>query len=127
MRLTTRKGVAAKDVLGHVEAHLVQLYDGNVRVDITSERSPRNVTFVLRCNSSRGPGARRTQQGRRSSFATWDVHREALSCLFDMDSGAVVRTALITYRGREDFKLNHAATRHYNVGSMMKPCEAGSL
>lgn len=106
-------------------------FDGNLRCDVTGTPSPtRNysmVRFVIRANSSRGPGARRTCLGHRSVAATWEAHRLVMREIFDKCPDAILVTAMATYRGKADFEQNHGVTYDHNAGSMMHPVAFGEL
>lgn len=46
----------------------------------------------------------------------WHGHRDFLRALFERAPEAVVRTAFITYRGKEDFERNYRETRYGKPG-----------
>lgn len=83
--------------------------------------------FVLRCDNGRNQYARRSTSGRRTNAANWQVHYFTLLHLFNTWPNATIRTAIITYKGRDNFLATAADTAHHNVGSIRNPVAIGSL
>lgn len=53
-----------------------------------------------------------SDEGRKLWAVSWEGHRDFMVELFDMDPEASLKSALATYKGRQDFWDGHAATRH---------------
>lgn len=116
-RLTTANPNAAIERIVAGISHA--LYNGNLRADMTHcgnvTRNGGQTRFVLRVKRSDGPGARRAASGRRLNAATWEAHREVMRQLFAEYPEAHIKSALATYRGREDFERSHEATYEHEV------------
>lgn len=108
-------------------------YCGNVEFSRTGSTHQRGgirqrggtvLAFRLTVNDSRGPGHRMTARPayyggkpRRLRAACWHVWRDFLNEVFQMNSHAVVRTSLATYRGRDGFEREFPETFRRNAGS----------
>lgn len=112
------RNVTVEDIRRAEEA-VNAAYRGNIRVDIGSSGGKRVpwVRFVLRANSSRGTGAKRSASGRRTVSACWHAHRYFMGRLFVLCPNARLTTALADYRGKDDFFASHPATADANVGN----------
>lgn len=88
---------------------------GNLYAAITWVRG-RRVRFTLETRDPDVTGSRRSAQGRPMRKASWEAHRDVLRALFTLDPNAVVRTALATYDGRDDFEHSHLETAGKNFG-----------
>lgn len=105
-------------------------FAGNVHAEISQSRETRNgwrVSAVLRCKSSRGPGARRSHSGRRTVAATWEAHRKVMAALFDLNPNGRIQSMLADYNGRAEFLAKFEATAGHNAGSMCRPVAFGDL
>lgn len=119
--LGDREGTALDiRVLSEADAVGYRHYGGNVYAVITWARGSR-VRFTLETKDAWARGSRTAASGRHMRKASWEAHRDVLQALFDLDPDATIRTALATYRGREDFKRQFPTTAHKNVGSVMQP------
>ena len=104
-------------------------YAGNVVADIGRVwlvRCEPRIRAVLRVKNSRALGARLAPSGRHTAAASWEVHRDVMTILFDMNPEGWIHSALAKYNGREDFRANFPATEHHQVGSMMNPISIGA-
>jgi hypothetical protein len=103
-------------------------YDGNVRVEISKVwlvRCEPRIRAVLRVKNSRALGARLAPSGRHTPAASWEVHRDVMTILFDMNPEGWIHSALAKYNGRGDFRANFPATEYHQVGSTMYPVSIG--
>jgi len=100
-----------------------KLYDGNVVLDVRGMNG-RAIRFGLKVSSSRGNGAHRSWQGRRTTYACWHVHAEFFRALFESFPDARIKSAMADYRGRESFEKLYELTGMRNVGPRVQPCQA---
>lgn len=123
------KGLNSYEVIEIVDRMSADHYDGNVIIREVTDRSTsrtHHATFTIRVRDSRGPGARRSWQGRRTPSACWHAHWHLMDYLFARYPAAVVRTALATYTA-DTWRARAEGTRWLNVGSMMQPAYATEL
>lgn len=59
--------------------------------------------------------------GRRVAAVCWHGFRDYFRAVFEIEPKAVFRTALETWRGKEDFESRYRVTASRNIGSMMQP------
>jgi hypothetical protein len=64
---------------------------------------------------------------RRTVVACWHAHADIMLELFERFPRATLRSALSTYRGRDDFLAKSEDTYWRNVGSLMSPVSFGDL
>jgi hypothetical protein len=83
--------------------------------------------FTLRVKDSSGPGARLSAHGRKTINASWEVHRDFMWALFDVNPNGVIKTQMARYEGRDDFIDKHKATRNTPQGSRANPVAFGDL
>lgn len=100
-----------------------KLYGGNVALDVRGMNG-RAVRFGLKVKSSRGEGAHRSWQGRRTTSACWHVHAEFFRALFEAFPNARIKSAMADYRGRDSFLSSFELTGMRNIGSQAQPCQA---
>jgi hypothetical protein len=110
---TTAKAETLQKALDVVNAK----YDGNIEFE-RFEPNCRSVNFTLRVKSSRKPGARRSQSGRRMAKACWHVHGDLFDAVLVIDPKARIVSrggpgAVITDQGGN--------WQDCNIGSMMQP------
>lgn len=69
------------------------------------------------------PGARRSggPGERRGPWACWHAYRDVIAGIFELNSDAIVRTALETYSGRTGFEQGYPMTGWRNMGSLAYP------
>jgi hypothetical protein len=91
------------------------LYEDNLIPD------PNAASMRLTTRDSHGPGARRSQSGRRMRAACWHAWRDTLRELFEQYPDVTVRTALATYKGRDGFEDWFQITGAVNIGSIAEP------
>ena len=99
------------------------LYGGNVRLEIRGT-SGRAIRCGLKVHSSKGDGAHRSWQGRRTVSACWHVWRDFLSALFSEYPDARCKTAMADYRGQASFLDKFEMTGMKNIGTWMQPVQA---
>lgn len=91
-------------------------YDGNVIFNREPEQVTKNsVRFTLRVKDSKGPGARRSHEGRPMTSACWHVHGDFFDALLNINPEAVIKT------GRTTITNEGGNWEDFNIGSMMKP------
>lgn len=96
-------------------------YAGNLIFNREPERTGNFISFTLRVEDSRGPGARRSHSGRRLPSACWHAHRDVMSLIFATNPRAILVSAMARYEMREGFERLFRATGQQNIGSMMQP------
>jgi len=116
----------ARTIVAKVSA---EQYNGNLAADISDKSGPRTVraNVKMRTLDSYAHGSRTSASGRHGRYASWQAFRDVLTAVFDHNPQAVVRTSLITYRGRDHFLSAYPSTYYTNVGSLMGPAYFGSL
>lgn len=107
-------------VLGLIAEVGANEYERNVYGDVTWATG-RRVRFTLATRDAWAHGSRTAASGRHMRKASWEAHRDVMAALFDADPDATIKTALATYRGRDDFQAKFPETAHKNVGSIMQP------
>lgn len=93
---------------------------GNLVPSITWARG-RRVRFTIETRDAWAYGSRVAHSGRHMRKASWEAHRDVMRALFRLDPDAVIRTALATYRGADDFERQYERTGNKNVGSQARP------
>lgn len=103
-------------------------YGANLRF---SRNDPRytiaGIRATLRVYKAGGLGARTSPSGRKIPAASWEARRDFMRELYKLAPGAVISTALATYKGVKDFKAKFRATGETQVGSRAKPVTIGDL
>jgi len=85
--------------------------------------------FTLRVTDSKGPFAKQSATGRRSTSLCWHGHRDVMEAIFDLNPDALLVTAMARYEGRSSFNELFADTGMTNVGmgvSYQDCCECES-
>ena len=93
-----------------------KLYDGNVIFNRQPEPVGSRLRFTLRVKDSKGPGARRSHQGRRMSSACWHVHGHFFEELFKVNPEAYVVAG-----GCKRISKDGGNWQDRNIGSRMFP------
>ena len=117
------KGMNEQQVIDIVERLSRDLYDGNIVIRESHDRSTsvtRHATFTIRTRDSRGPGSRRSWSGRRLPAACWHAHWHLMDYIFTAYPEAVVRTAMATYTA-DTWRDRAEDTRETNIGSQFAP------
>lgn len=126
------KGVTLDDFRTIVQMVSNTRYSGNVEIyerdakDLHGVRAPR-IRARLSTKDSRGPGARRSWNGRHMRAACWHAYRDVLAELFRLYPDAVVKTGMSKYEGRAGFLANYPATGRQNIGSAFQPATMPEL
>lgn len=126
MRVKGMTEQQVKDIVSKVSA---QSYEGNLTIKDSQDHSTsrtNHATFTLRVHSSRGSGARRSWNDRRTVSACWHAHWDVFRAMFDTYPDAVIRTSMATYTA-DTFEDRAESTRYQNVGSMMSPAYMADL
>lgn len=77
--------------------------------------------------TSGSPAARQSGSGRNGPWACWFTFRDIFRELYVVHEDAVIRTALATYRGYQDFEEKFPDTYFANAGSEVNPRRFGEL
>lgn len=77
--------------------------------------------FTLRVTDSKGPFAKQSATGRRSTSLCWHGHRDVMEAIFDLNPDALLVTAMARYEGRSSFNELFADTGMNNAGSQANP------
>jgi hypothetical protein len=59
--------------------------------------------------------------GRRVNAVCWHGFRDFFRAVYQIEPGAIFRTAVDTWRGSEDFEKRFAGTGHRNIGPQIAP------
>lgn len=86
-------------------------YGGNLTFSRAPEQYGNFVIFTLRVTDSSGPGAQRSESGRKTVSACWHAHRDLMNAIFWRAPDAILVTALARYEGALDFVEKFEATR----------------
>ena len=92
-----------------------KLYDNNIQFNNFQYQSTNRIRFTLRVKSSKGPGHRVTQTGKRLINACWHVHGHFFDILFDIDPGIWIKS------GRDKITVDQGDWKDKNIGSIMDP------
>ena len=107
---------ATTDQLRQALEEVNKLYDGNVIFNRQPEPMGSRARFTLRVKDSKGPGARRSHQGRRMSSACWHVHGDFFDKLFKVNPEAYVVAG-----GCKRISRHGGNWQDRNIGSRMNP------
>ena len=106
-------------------------YDGNIEYNNYPDWKGKFINFTIKVKDSKGAGHRlghqKTSSGnrRRLACACWHVHRDLMIEIFRRKPDAVLKSALATYNGKEDFESSFEGTYYRNIGSNFDPMYAG--
>lgn len=92
----------------------------NVRFKDLAQRG-KHVRFTLTVESSRGPHARRSHQGRRIAAACWHAHRDVLAAFFKRFPYRRVKSIQADYQGAAHFRRSFKLSGNQNIGSLDEP------
>jgi len=81
----------------------------------------RGFNMTLRVRDSKGRFHRRGYSGRRLTAACYHGHYAFMESLFDLEPEAVIRSAMATYDGQEQFYNTAGNAGYRNIGSQMTP------
>jgi len=98
-------------------------YAGNLRVHPDAHQTgSRVITTVgrLTVESSRGPGARRSWNGRRMPAACWHAFRDVVRVILEDNPDATVSTSMARYTA-ENFEETYPETGNVSIGSLFQP------
>lgn len=96
-------------------------YGHNLRFKRGPEVYGRGFRFTLTVVNSAKGGARRSHQGRRIAAACWHAHRDYFRALYKLSPAALIKSAVATYDGAEDFERTFPGTGYRNIGSRAEP------
>lgn len=101
-----------------------KLYSGNVVADIRG-RTGRAIRFGLRVRDSRGDGAHRSANGRRTRSACFHAHADFFRALFGSCPNARVKTAFAHYHGGApaQYERDFDFVGMREVGSAFRPMQ----
>ena len=70
----------------------------------------------LSVKSSKETGGRRGVSGKRVHAACWHAHRDFMVALFGLNPDVEIKSAMATYKGKDDFEVKHHNTNFQNIG-----------
>lgn len=103
-------GITEQEIKDTVDTISEGFFDGNVEIKDGIKQDGRALRFTLKCPNSRGAGAKESDSGRRTTAASWHVHKEVMVGLFSRNKDARIQTALADYKGFLDFAKRHEQT-----------------
>jgi len=105
--------------------HVNSIYSNNIEFKSYKELSEKRVSCTLKAASSHVYGARVSSSGRRLTAASWQVHRDFMTVIFNDCPNANIYTAFAKYKGIQDFEDKFPDTYYTNCGSYFSPCYIG--
>ena len=109
------KTTATIDQLDKALKTINSKYDNNIRFKVIKDISSKRVQFTITVNDSKGPGARRSAEGRRIAAACWHVHGELFDSLWAQDPDTLIIAGPLRMTGWQDNWQDR------NIGSMYQP------
>jgi len=114
------QGITAAQLRTAIETTSAELYNNNLTFNRDPEQIGSWIHFTLKINDCHGPGAHLGTR-RRTVYACWHAHRDAIRAIFRATPDALLITKLARYEGSNGFKHEFPMTGTQNVGSLVQP------